>query len=148
MSFVVLSALTMKHSAILLVSCPDSKGEVASIADFVYRHGGNILHADEHADDAPTDRREHEPSRDGIVVLDGSLLESDGSRPLPPRARRRLGDSATRKTTFSIFLRNSSGSAWTASLKVRPNWTVEALVAMPNDVSGVSSVIDVRVGGV
>ena len=41
----------MKNSAILLVSCPDSKGEVASIADFVYRHGGNILHADEHADE-------------------------------------------------------------------------------------------------
>jgi formyltetrahydrofolate deformylase len=40
----------MKPSAILLVSCPDAKGEVASIADFVYRHGGNILHADEHAD--------------------------------------------------------------------------------------------------
>ncbi len=41
----------MKSSAILLVSCPDAKGEVASIADFVYRHGGNILHADEHADE-------------------------------------------------------------------------------------------------
>jgi formyltetrahydrofolate deformylase len=40
----------MRSSAILLVSCPDAKGEVASIADFVYRHGGNILHADEHAD--------------------------------------------------------------------------------------------------
>jgi formyltetrahydrofolate deformylase len=41
----------MKNSAILLVSCPDAKGEVASIADFVYRHNGNILHADEHADE-------------------------------------------------------------------------------------------------
>jgi formyltetrahydrofolate deformylase len=41
----------MRHSAILLVSCPDQKGEVATIADFVYRHGGNILHADEHADE-------------------------------------------------------------------------------------------------
>jgi formyltetrahydrofolate deformylase len=41
----------MKPSAILLISCPDRKGEVASIADFVYRHGGNILHADEHADE-------------------------------------------------------------------------------------------------
>ncbi len=41
----------MKNSAILLISCPDSKGEVATIADFVYRHGGNILHADEHADE-------------------------------------------------------------------------------------------------
>jgi len=40
----------MKNSAILLISCPDQKGEVATIADFVYRHGGNILHADEHAD--------------------------------------------------------------------------------------------------
>jgi formyltetrahydrofolate deformylase len=41
----------MKPSAILLVSCPDAKGEVASISDFAYRHGGNILHADEHADE-------------------------------------------------------------------------------------------------
>jgi formyltetrahydrofolate deformylase len=41
----------MRDSAILLISCPDRKGEVATIADFVYRHGGNILHADEHADE-------------------------------------------------------------------------------------------------
>jgi formyltetrahydrofolate deformylase len=41
----------MKPSAILLISCPDRKGEVATIADFVYRHNGNILHADEHADE-------------------------------------------------------------------------------------------------
>jgi formyltetrahydrofolate deformylase len=41
----------MKNSAILLISCPDRKGEVAAISDFVYRHGGNILHADEHADE-------------------------------------------------------------------------------------------------
>ena len=32
-------------------SCPDRKGEVATIADFVFRHGGNILHADEHGDE-------------------------------------------------------------------------------------------------
>jgi len=41
----------MKPSAILLISCPDRKGEVATIADFVFRHGGNILHADEHGDE-------------------------------------------------------------------------------------------------
>ncbi len=41
----------MKNSAILLISCPDRKGEVATIADLVFRHGGNILHADEHADE-------------------------------------------------------------------------------------------------
>jgi formyltetrahydrofolate deformylase len=40
----------VKNSAILLISCPDRKGEVATIADFIYRHGGNILHADEHGD--------------------------------------------------------------------------------------------------
>ncbi len=37
--------------AILLISCPDRKGLVARIADFVFRHNGNILHADEHIDD-------------------------------------------------------------------------------------------------
>ena len=41
----------MTNAAILLISCPDRKGEVATIADFVYKHGGNILHADEHADE-------------------------------------------------------------------------------------------------
>jgi len=41
----------MKPSAVLLISCPDRKGEVATIADFVFRHGGNILHADEHGDE-------------------------------------------------------------------------------------------------
>jgi len=42
--------LTM-NSAILLISCPDQKGETAAIADFIFRHGGNILHADEHIDE-------------------------------------------------------------------------------------------------
>jgi formyltetrahydrofolate deformylase len=41
----------MKHSAILLISCPDRRGIVASIADFIFQHNGNILHADEHADE-------------------------------------------------------------------------------------------------
>jgi|SRR5437588_3145201 len=41
----------MKNTAILLVSCPDRKGIVAGIADFVFQHNGNILHADEHADE-------------------------------------------------------------------------------------------------
>jgi formyltetrahydrofolate deformylase len=41
----------MKNSAVLLISCPDRKGIVATISDFVFNHNGNILHADEHADD-------------------------------------------------------------------------------------------------
>ena len=39
-----------RKSAILLLSCPDRKGVVASIAGFISQHGGNILHADEHGD--------------------------------------------------------------------------------------------------
>jgi formyltetrahydrofolate deformylase len=42
---------TPKNTAILLLSCPDQKGLVATIADFVFRHNGNILHADEHSDE-------------------------------------------------------------------------------------------------
>jgi formyltetrahydrofolate deformylase len=41
----------VKNSAILLVACPDQKGVVAALSDFVFRHNGNILHADEHADE-------------------------------------------------------------------------------------------------
>lgn len=40
----------MKNTAILLVTCPDRKGLVAAIADFILKHNGNILHADEHGD--------------------------------------------------------------------------------------------------
>src|ERR1700747_1754936 len=41
---------TKRTSAVLLLSCPDKKGVVASVAGFIYQHGGNILHADEHGD--------------------------------------------------------------------------------------------------
>jgi formyltetrahydrofolate deformylase len=40
----------MRTSAVLLISCPDQKGLVATVSDFIYRHGGNILHTDEHTD--------------------------------------------------------------------------------------------------
>jgi len=34
----------VKNSAVLLVQCPDRKGLDATIAEFIYRHDGNILH--------------------------------------------------------------------------------------------------------
>lgn len=37
-------------TATLLVSCPDQRGLVAKIANFIYSNGGNILHADHHTD--------------------------------------------------------------------------------------------------
>ncbi len=38
----------MKNSAILLLQCPDRKGLDAAIADFIYWHGGDILHFEQH----------------------------------------------------------------------------------------------------
>ena len=63
----------MKNSAILLVTCPDRKGLVAAIADFITKHNGNILHADEHGD--PESRLflmrvEFDPSEFGIDLSD------------------------------------------------------------------------------
>jgi formyltetrahydrofolate deformylase len=40
----------MRKTGILLIDCPDSKGIVAAVAEFLYRHNANILHADQHQD--------------------------------------------------------------------------------------------------
>src|SRR6185369_14053846 len=40
----------MSRVATLLVSCPDRKGLVASLAQVLYGHGANILDADQHTD--------------------------------------------------------------------------------------------------
>jgi formyltetrahydrofolate deformylase len=40
----------MRDTAILLIDCPDRKGLVATISSFLYTHGANILHADQHQD--------------------------------------------------------------------------------------------------
>jgi formyltetrahydrofolate deformylase len=42
--------VTDSQSAVLLMSCPDRKGLVAAITDFIARHNGNILHLDQHVD--------------------------------------------------------------------------------------------------
>jgi formyltetrahydrofolate deformylase len=39
-----------RRTATLLIRCPDRKGLVRDIADFIWRHRGNILHADHHID--------------------------------------------------------------------------------------------------
>ncbi|MDP2654373.1 MAG: formyltetrahydrofolate deformylase [Candidatus Omnitrophota bacterium] len=36
--------------AIILTSCPDQKGITAAVASFIYKNGGNIIHADQHID--------------------------------------------------------------------------------------------------
>ncbi|HYV39018.1 MAG TPA: formyltetrahydrofolate deformylase [Gemmataceae bacterium] len=40
----------MANTGILLIDCPDRQGIVAAVADFLYRHHANILHADQHQD--------------------------------------------------------------------------------------------------
>ncbi len=42
--------MSTKNTATLLITCPDQKGIVAGIADFLYQHSANILHADQHQD--------------------------------------------------------------------------------------------------
>jgi formyltetrahydrofolate deformylase len=62
-----------RKSAVLLLSCPDKKGVVACVAGFIYQHGGNILHADEHGDtDSSTFlmRVEFDPSELDIPLSD------------------------------------------------------------------------------
>jgi formyltetrahydrofolate deformylase len=69
------AALQMKNSAVLLISCPDRKGIVATISDFVFNHDGNILHADEHADEGSNlflMRVEFDPTEFDIELADFS----------------------------------------------------------------------------
>ncbi len=39
-----------RTTATLLISCPDQRGLVYKIANFIYANGGNIVHADQHTD--------------------------------------------------------------------------------------------------
>jgi len=38
-------------TGVLLLSCPDQRGVVAAVAEFIAAHGGNIVHAEQHTDD-------------------------------------------------------------------------------------------------
>jgi len=41
---------TIRNTGILLIDCPDQKGIVLAVADFLYGHNANIVHADQHQD--------------------------------------------------------------------------------------------------
>ncbi len=45
--------MSRKHdnSAILLIHCPDQKGLVIAVTEFIFKNGGNILHLDQHVDE-------------------------------------------------------------------------------------------------
>ena len=42
----------MNNSAILLIHCPDAKGIVVSVTEFIYKNNGNITYLDQHVDEA------------------------------------------------------------------------------------------------
>ena len=59
-------------TAVLLLSCADQKGLVSAVSEFLYKHDGNIIHADQHTD-----------QEEGIFLqrveweLDGFAIERD-----------------------------------------------------------------------
>ena len=61
-------------TAVLLLSCPDQPGLVAAVSDFVFRHGGNIVHAQQHIDpDDGTFFQRVEFSVDGLDLGRGEI---------------------------------------------------------------------------
>ncbi len=60
-------------TAVLLISCRDQRGLVAAVSDFLYRHDGNIVHADQH-----TDREEGVFLQRVEWELEGFALSRDG----------------------------------------------------------------------
>lgn len=94
----------MRNTGILLIDCPDRKGLVAGIANFLYAHNANILHADQHQD-AELNLFLMRVEWD----LDGFALDEDGFRaafaPIAERfqMRWRLEYSAV-KSRLAIFV--------------------------------------------
>ena len=89
----------MKASAVLLLSCPDRKGVVAGVAGFIYQHGGNILHADEHGDrDSNTFlmRVQFDPAELDIPLSDFSWHFSEIAKQFEMQWRLALSDVRTR----------------------------------------------------
>jgi formyltetrahydrofolate deformylase len=94
----------MKHTAILLIHCPDSTGLVATVSSFIFQHKGNILHADQHLD-----------SRQGMFLMrvewemDGFDLDLPAfARAFEPLAKKhgmhwRLADSSV-KQKVALFV--------------------------------------------
>jgi formyltetrahydrofolate deformylase len=66
-------------SGILLLDCPDRRGIVSTIAQLLYRHGANILHADQHQDhDAGMFFMRVEWSLDGFDLSEETFREQFG----------------------------------------------------------------------
>jgi formyltetrahydrofolate deformylase len=88
-----------KKSAVLLLSCPDRKGVVARVSGFIFQHGGNILHADEHGDHASNTflmRVEFDPAEFDVPLSDFSVHFTSIAQELDLQWRLALSDARPR----------------------------------------------------
>ena len=46
MSYSAGKLIDVSATGVLLLSCPDQRGVVAAVAEFIAAHGGNIVHAE------------------------------------------------------------------------------------------------------
>jgi formyltetrahydrofolate deformylase len=99
----------MRNTAILMVSCPDSRGLVARISEFIFRHGGNILDFDQHTDiDAGVFLARAEWDLDGFSIAREEIVQALG--PLADKCGMKyevhFGDSVPRIAIFASRLRH------------------------------------------
>ncbi|MFV0309841.1 MAG: formyltetrahydrofolate deformylase [Desertimonas sp.] len=76
----------MSTSAVLLLSCPDRRGLVAAVAEWIVDHDGNVLHADQHVDTIGERALFFQRVE---FALDGLTLERDE---IEPTFRREVAD--------------------------------------------------------
>jgi formyltetrahydrofolate deformylase len=99
----------MRNTAILMVSCPDGKGLVARISEFIFRHGGNILDFDQHTDlEAGVFLARAEWQLDGFAIAREEI--SQAFRPLADECRMtyevHFGDFVPRIAIFASQMRH------------------------------------------
>jgi formyltetrahydrofolate deformylase len=99
----------MRNTAILMVSCPDRKGLVARISEFIFRHDGNILDFDQHTDlEAGVFLARVEWQLDEFVLDRGAIAEA--FRPLADECGMQyevhFGDAVPRIAIFASKLRH------------------------------------------
>jgi formyltetrahydrofolate deformylase len=99
----------VRNTAILLVSCPDRKGLVARISEFVFRHNGNILDFDQHTDtETGVFLARVEWQLSGFGIARAGI--ADALRPLAAEAAMKLevhfGDEIPRIAIFASKLRH------------------------------------------
>jgi formyltetrahydrofolate deformylase len=88
-----------RRTAVLLLTCPDRRGIVAAVAEFLSRHGANIVEVDQHTDhDEGVFFQRVEFELDGFDLAPEQVLEAfrEVSEPYAMEAELRLPEQVTR----------------------------------------------------